>query len=62
MPGGSIAFATSEVADMVHVIDTAQGAVIKNILVGTRPRRFIYLPTLNELWVSLRAQFGDLHH
>jgi YVTN family beta-propeller protein len=52
MPGGKIVFATSEVADMVHIIDTEKGAVIKNILVGTRPRRFIYLPTLNEVWVS----------
>src|SRR3954464_3713632 len=52
MPGGKIEFATSQVPDIVHVIDTEKGGVIKNIRVGTRPRRFIYLPTLNELWVS----------
>jgi YVTN family beta-propeller protein len=37
---------------MVHVIDPATHAVTKNILVGTRPRRFILTPDDKELWVS----------
>ena len=37
---------------MVHVIDAASGAVVENIIVGTRPRRFIMTPDGTELWVS----------
>ena len=36
----------------IIVIDAEKGVVIKNVLVGTRPRRFILLKSLNELWVS----------
>ena len=41
---GKTVFVTSEVADMVHVIDLASASVAKNIIVGTRPRRFIVTP------------------
>ena len=34
----------SLVADMVHVVDIATARVTKNIIVGTRPRRFIVTP------------------
>ena len=37
---------------MVHVVDAASFAVTENILVGTRPRRFIFTPNEEELWVS----------
>jgi YVTN family beta-propeller protein len=37
---------------MVHVIDVATAAVVKNIVVGTRPRRFVMTPDGKELWVS----------
>lgn len=48
---GSELYVTSEVADMVHIIDAAAGVVVENIIVGTRPRRFI-LPGPDELWVT----------
>lgn len=48
---GATLYATSEVADMVHVIDAKEGVVMENVLVETRPRRFI-LPNADELWVS----------
>jgi len=37
---------------MVHVIDPAGGFVTKNIIVGTRPRRFALTPDGKELWVT----------
>jgi YVTN family beta-propeller protein len=37
---------------MGHVIDEAAGAVVENIIVGTRPRRFVLTPDGSELWVS----------
>ena len=37
---------------MVHVIDLVAGVVTDNIVVGTRPRRFLLLPNGKELWVS----------
>ena len=36
---------------MVHVID-ADDAVSENIIVGTRPRRFVLTPDGAEFWVS----------
>jgi YVTN family beta-propeller protein len=42
----------SEVANTVHVIDAAGGAVVKNVPVGKRPRRFALSPDGRELWVS----------
>lgn len=49
---GTMVFVTSEVADMVHVVDRATARVTKNIIVGTRPRRFVVTPDGAELWVS----------
>ena len=37
---------------MVHVVDAASARVVKNVFVGTRPRRFIVTPDGAELWVS----------
>ena len=37
---------------MVHVIDTATYAIVKNIPVGKRPRRFAFNADASELWVS----------
>ena len=48
---GKTLYATSEVADMVHVIDAEEGVVMENVLVETRPRRFIQ-PSDSEIWVS----------
>ena len=45
-------FVASEAANLVHVIDTVAGEVIKDILVDTRPRRFALTPDESELWVS----------
>ena len=39
-PDGKRVYVTSEVANMVHVIDTDTRKLIKNIPVGKRPRRF----------------------
>jgi YVTN family beta-propeller protein len=36
----------------VHVIDVTAGRIVKDILVGTRPRRFALVPGGRELWVS----------
>jgi YVTN family beta-propeller protein len=43
---------TSEVASLVHVVDTATGKVVKNVKVGKRPRRFALSPDGSELWVT----------
>lgn len=48
---GKTLYATSEVADMVHVIDAEEGVVMENVLVETRPRRFVQ-PSETEIWVS----------
>src|SRR4029450_10160248 len=46
------AYATSEAASLVHVIDVASGKVSRNIKVGKRPRRFALTPDGAELWVT----------
>ena len=51
-PDGRRVFVTSEVANMVHVIDTATLQVVKNIAVGKRPRRMAFGADGRELWVS----------
>ena len=51
-PDGSRVYVTSEVANMVHVIDPAAGKVVKNIQVGKRPRRFALTADGAELWVT----------
>lgn len=48
---GSRLYVTSEVANMVHVIDTASNA-IANVVVGNRPRRFADTPDGSEVWVT----------
>jgi YVTN family beta-propeller protein len=49
---GKLVYVTSEVASMVHVIDTATAKVVKNIKVGKRPRRMAVTPDGKELWVT----------
>ena len=49
---GSLVFVTSEVANMVHVIDTATAEIRANIVAGNRPRRFAVPADGNTLWVT----------
>ena len=49
---GSLVFVTSEVANMVHVIDTATAEIRANIVAGNRPRRFAVPAGGNTLWVT----------
>jgi YVTN family beta-propeller protein len=51
-PDGRTLYVTSEVASMVHVIDTATRKVTRNVPVGKRPRRFAFNADGSELWVS----------
>ena len=51
-PDGKTAYVTSEVANIVHVVDTASQELTANIVVGNRPRRFALTPDQKELWVS----------
>ncbi|WP_372657088.1 beta-propeller fold lactonase family protein, partial [Hydrogenophaga sp.] len=51
-PDGKTAYVTSEVANLVHVIDIGQRKVVQNIRVGKRPRRFALAAAGQELWVS----------
>ena len=41
---GKHLYVTSEVANMVHVIDTATNKIVTNVVVGNRPRRFAATP------------------
>ena len=49
---GSLVFVTSEVANMVHVVDTATSEIRANIVAGNRPRRFAVPAGGNTLWVT----------
>ena len=49
---GSLVFVTSEVANMVHVVDTASSEIRANIVAGNRPRRFAVPAGGNNLWVT----------
>ena len=49
---GTLVFVTSEVANMVHVVDTASAEIRANIVVGNRPRRFAVPAGGNDLWVT----------
>jgi YVTN family beta-propeller protein len=49
---GSVVWVTSEVANLVHVIDVASAKVTKNVKVGKRPRRFALTPDGAQLWVT----------
>ena len=51
-PDGTSVYVTSEVANMVHVIDTSTWELKANIQVGKRPRRFAMTPDNKELWVT----------
>ena len=51
-PDGSLVFVTSEVANMVHVVDTASSEIRANIVAGNRPRRFAIPAGGNNLWVT----------
>jgi YVTN family beta-propeller protein len=43
---------TSEVANIVHVVDVATAKVLHNVKVGKRPRRMAITPDGAELWVT----------
>ena len=49
---GTLVFVTSEVANMVHVIDTASASIRANIVAGNRPRRFAVPGGGDRLWVT----------
>jgi len=49
---GKLVFVTSEVANMVHVIDTATAEIRANIVAGNRPRRFAVPGGGDMLWVT----------
>jgi hypothetical protein len=49
---GHFVYVTSEVGDLVHLIDADSGNVVQDVVVGTRPRRFAATPDGKELWVS----------
>ena len=51
-PDGKTVFVSSEVANMVHVVDTAARDLKANIVAGTRPRRFALMPDGKTLWVT----------
>ena len=51
-PDGKTVFVTSEVANMVHVVDTASASIRANIVAGNRPRRFALTPDDDSLWVT----------
>jgi YVTN family beta-propeller protein len=49
---GRTVYVTSEVADIVHVVDVDAGEITANVVVGNRPRRFAMTPDRREFWVS----------
>ena len=49
---GKILYVTSEVGDLVHMVDAENGHVVQDVVVGTRPRRFAATPDGKELWVT----------
>ena len=49
---GKLVFVTSEVANMVHVVDTATAEIRANIVAGNRPRRFAVPGGGDMLWVT----------
>ena len=51
-PDGKTVFVTSEVANIVHVVDTASASIRANIVAGNRPRRFALTPGGDSLWVT----------
>ncbi len=51
-PDGRTVYVTSEVANLVHVIDLDTSAIVKNVVAGNRPRRFALSPDGSRLWVT----------
>lgn len=51
-PDGRTVYVTSEVANIVHVVDAAAGRIRANIVVGNRPRRLALTGDGKQLWVS----------
>lgn len=51
-PDDKTVYVTSEVANIVHVVDVASKEIAANIVAGNRPRRFAMTPDQKELWVS----------
>ncbi|MCB1745469.1 MAG: beta-propeller fold lactonase family protein, partial [Gammaproteobacteria bacterium] len=51
-PNGKRVYVTSEVANMVHVVDVTSNELVANIVVGNRPRRFALTPDGSRLWVT----------
>ncbi len=51
-PDGRTVYVTSEVSNMVHVIDVESRTLRANVVVGNRPRRFAMTADRKELWVS----------
>ena len=51
-PDGKTVFVTSEVANMVHVVDAESESIIANIVAGNRPRRFAVPGGGDMLWVT----------
>ena len=45
-------YVASEVANIVHVVDTASLTLTHNVVVGNRPRRFVIASDGKELWVT----------
>ena len=57
---GNSLYVTSEVGNLVHLIDLNSGKVAREVVVGTRPRRFAATPDGKELWVSTELS-GDVY-
>lgn len=51
-PDGKTVYVTSEVANIVHVVDVASAEIRANIVAGNRPRRFALSPDGKQLWVT----------
>ena len=51
-PDGKTVFVTSEVANMVHVVDVVSAEIRANIVAGNRPRRFAVPGGGGHLWVT----------
>ena len=51
-PDGKTVFVTSEVANMVHVVDAESESIRANIVAGNRPRRFAVPGGGDMLWVT----------
>ena len=49
---GKSLYVTSEVGDLIHLVDAEGGHVTQDVVVGTRPRRFAATPDRKELWVT----------